>query len=323
MCTTACMQVGMAILCNQINLSVLAEGMHPAPHEERKLVSALDWCMDVASVVHGRVETLLDQQQLNTAHRAPSSMGRMISVNDLIRTLDINLQGLGISSDELVVCSRGSTTGLIIRHAMEGAQRECTTCHPGNVAGGVGRDNAGNSGQNVGRHVHCWLMYEPQYCYVTLSHLPLCMIVDDDQPILREAPPVPFPRSFPEREQPEPLQVLPGGCGRVSIGIVTAHGHSVCICCYGIGRYALFDSSPGRLCFGMTGPEMVSMLKSALRIPDSSAWANKDVLLPKSSKPINTPLVKRRKDGRKQGAAGSVDDFYCDVTLFYVRKRFN
>ncbi len=51
MCTTACMQVAMALLCRQISLP-----LHNVSY--KSVVQKIDECMGVGSIVQGNVETI-------------------------------------------------------------------------------------------------------------------------------------------------------------------------------------------------------------------------------------------------------------------------
>ena len=147
MCTTACMQVGMAVLCGQLDLRRM-RNLSPS-----SIQNTLNWCMNAASTVHGRIESILrhrDNVQLSSSSSSSashpwqrgcmqlSSASRMISVNELITVLEINLPLLGVQLDELMLCQRGTETRLL--HAKNG------------------------------------LKYKPEFCFIGLQQLPMCMV---------------------------------------------------------------------------------------------------------------------------------------------------
>ena len=127
MCTTACMQVGMAVLCGQLDL----QRMNSLPPSS--IENTLNWCMNAASTVHGRIESILRRRDCST------SGSRMISVNELITVLEINLPLIGVQLDELMLCQRGTETRLL--HSRKGL-----------------------------------LKYEAEFCFIGLKHLPMCMV---------------------------------------------------------------------------------------------------------------------------------------------------
>jgi hypothetical protein len=197
MCTTACMQVGMAALCKQLDLEAAARaasrGDLPACNE---FVGGLNWCMDTANVVHGRIEAILGG---GGNHFMPRS--RMISVNELINVLGIKLDALGVGLQELVLCRRGVDTRLLL--------------------------------------VEEGLRYKAESCYISLSHLPLCM------------------------------EASRRNNNNVCVALVTANGHTVCAARYGALSYAIFDPMPGQMWVGISGAQMASRLQRMLGMPSS------------------------------------------------------
>jgi hypothetical protein len=143
MCTTACMQVAMAILCKQIN--VCSENALPSEHAA--LVHGLNGCMRVGSVVHGRVESILNARVPGGCFAQGGARDRMVSVNELLSILRIDLGTLGVCTEELLVCAQGRGTTLKLR------------VHSGSLDGS------------------CHLLYEPTSCFICLDQLPGCMLV--------------------------------------------------------------------------------------------------------------------------------------------------
>lgn len=311
MCTTACMQVGMAILCNQIDLSQLAthRQLSRSHHQQRRLQleGVLNWCMDVASVVHGRLERRLWTSRGEAAESADRRMHhdqqqeaphRMVSVNELITTLGINLHALGVGKEEYLVCSRGRTTRLILRNSSSSDSSNQIDQHATGQAFNAGFSQRSVSSDSRQGHRSCWLRYETDTCYISLNHLPLCMRVATG---LNDASSSSSPYSQ----------------ASTSVAMVTANGHTVCVCCYGdCNGYALFDPAPGRLCISLSDREMVDMLQSALRIPESAV--NGDSLSIHTDE--HESCNRRRKRTKAKGShdlEGS--SFYCDVTIFYMQ----
>ena len=88
MCTTACLQLAMAVLCRKISL---------ADDEERSLRDKIDRVMALASRSHAKLEW---------SH----SSARMVSVNEIIRECCINLQRLTIDLEEFSLVSASSSS---------------------------------------------------------------------------------------------------------------------------------------------------------------------------------------------------------------------
>ena len=283
MCTTACVQVGMAILCSQIQLEDL-ESVGDTEMQQ-SVGSILDWCMEVSNVVHGRVEVILGSHRRSYSDAVHGTGSRMISVNELVRTLNIDLGVLGIGVDELVVCQRGACTPVCTRSV----------------------DHDAHEPSSGSRN---WLTYEPECCYISLEHVPICMLLSSSDMNQSSSP---------------------------CVGMVTANGHTVCVCCYSSGcignenqqqqpQYALFDPAPGRLQLGLSGAQMVQMLQGSLGIPGSAVRCTIcPVIVASVSGEEGEGVQALDKKKRKKNASTSHDlhriSFYCDVTLFYIQKR--
>lgn len=262
MCTTACMQVGMAVLCGQLDPE--AAWRAAATRDEaacQEFVGMLNWCMSAGSIVHGRVEALLGLREF-----LPAAQSRMVSVNELVTVLNINLPALGVGLDELVLCKQGLDTRLLQR--------------------GEG------------------LLYQPESCFIGLSHLPLCM-----------------------------LKGSSGTC----VALVTANLHTVCVVCSGSEHYALFDPMPGQMWVGLSSAQMVCKLQRMLSMPSSLRGSREDISIVEKAEGT-------RKKRNKMGKAGSSGNaqwqdcgdgvqccrsssgpseqhaFYADVTLLHVKK---
>lgn len=280
MCTTACMQVCIAVLCSKLDL--LRAELAPWTKELRDAVHEnLNWCMEAGNVVHGRVEGMLNTRQHSTAS-VPGSGGRhfMLSVNDIVKILGINLSALHIGMDELLVSLKGCSTGMKQRPVAspKDGQKGC-----------------------------CMLKYEPVSCYISLSHLPACM----------------------------ELQVQPHqgpSAQRVSTSIITANGHSVCCACYypsggEIPSYSFFDPLPGTMCVGLSGSQMVTMVKDAIRIPSGVCWGSKPFPLVRGVNKRHRKAERSKKGSHEIDGEGSsshggrgmeLDSFYADVTTLHI-----
>lgn len=340
MCTTACMQVAMAILCGQLSLarqgrkSQQGLGEEGAGHnlarqgrnsqqglgessdsdetaEAAKIVGMLNWCMQAGSVVHGRVGAILNSKDAGPRgkgvhHVALPSASRMISVNDLITLLGINMDALNVGIKELLVCSKGLGTRMVI--------------------------------EKDGLHTQ----YAPEKCFIGLSHLPLCMV-------------------------PSSASLSSGDKGVAVVALVTANCHTVCcacyccFCCTGMQHleYALFDPMPGQLAAGLSGDQLVAGLKSQLGIPPGVCGQGGDVSFVdaeevRREKAVAAKQTERvggdggnedtdarwedccldddgvtmiqckrsscgKKKARKKDSGERLDTFYCDVTILYMK----
>ncbi len=250
MCTTACMQVGMAILCKQLDpSSAWQAALRRDQMACNAFVQTLNWCMNTGSIVHGRIESILS----GNGFYSPS---RMISVNELITVLKIDLGALGVRLDELVLCKRGVDTRLLV--------------------GGGG--SSSSSSRIAGQ-----LLYEPEHCFVTLSHLPLCMQTTN--------------RSKP------------------SVALVTANGHTLCVA-FCEGRFALFDPMPGQMWVGMSGAQLASKVQRMLGMP-SCVLGNgvENVCV------VDKASVGKKKRSKMVGSSKEDEDdlFYADVTILHVK----
>lgn len=333
MCTTACMQVGMAMLCGQIDLVHISAGPHTAGSTEKQVSGALNWCMNAASTVHGRIETLLHrreqqqaQQQSLSRHLGqycndemhPSlSPNRMVSVNEVITLLGINLGSLGVCMEELVVCKTGVETRLKERGLQDASAKKRS------------------------------LKYEAESCFVGLGHVPLCMEVSHGGGACSE-----------------------NGASQAEccVAFFTANSHTVCAACYprggrGLGaawEYAFFDPSPGQLQTGLSAAQLVSAVARTLSVPPSvcssveavrqmaeelgammlltdseDAWKArkkrmggkegvcKTVTWAECLDDVGQPTgVQMAKVGKRDRSSISLDnhwEFQCDVTLMFIR----
>ena len=293
MCTTACMQVGMALLSGQLHLGS-EEGAHrrgegeeeDERNSEQRISRVLDWCMDAGSVVHGRVSALVEMRDTGGEtkrrhhhdhhhhhHHRNRGSSRMVSANELVSLLGIDLPKLGVGTEELVVCRQGLRTRLVERE--------------------IDADES-----------KIVLRYEPESCYVSLAHLPRCMEV------------------FASHEKKR---------ARVVVALVTANHHTVCAACYGGGGgcgggtekeeesyYAVFDPMPGQLCTGLSGGEMVARVQRMLRFP-AALVHGVDVEVVKNAK---VPRSVDEKKGMEMDENLTDEElcFYGDVTLMYVNK---
>ncbi len=89
MCTTASVQASMALLCGQID----PRGCEGEGRAVSHVVRCLDQCMNVGSVVHRRVERLLNER---AQHGPTQFCHRMLGVNELLSILNINLLALHV-----------------------------------------------------------------------------------------------------------------------------------------------------------------------------------------------------------------------------------
>lgn len=272
MCTTACMQVGMAILCGQLDLCAAwrigcerdgCTQLQQRSLNSCKVVGMLNWCMNASSTVHGRVEGILSRRDQGHHHHYLAHP-RMISANELIRVLGIDMASLGVQFEEFVVCKQGLETRMCKR-----------------------KDGV------------CNLSYESNSCYITLSHLPLCISMDSGS----------------------------------SIALVTANGHTVCAACYqvrqGVSAYAVFDPMPGQLWVGFSRAQLVGKVQSLLRIPASVRGG--DVHVMEQGFNFQKKKKKNREADRNQQDSGNTNTadamgngldetniFYGDVTVMHL-----
>lgn len=320
MCTTACMQVGMALLCGQLDLcsaSLSGAAFGSSSSSKDPVVDTLNWCMGAASTVHGRLESILnfrDQREAAAAaaasgtrrtaearfHSQPSN--RMVSVNELVNLLGINLAQLGMRTEELFVCSRGLQTRVKVR-----SNRESTTA----------------------------LKYEAESCFVSLGHVPICMELDRGRVC---------------------LAFFTASCHTVCAACYTfgkdydAASQAGPVLPMQRPLYAFFDPSPGQLQVGISGAHMVRSVQNALGIPVSlcsqvkylrqmaeHTRTNPPDLWKQRKKKISGEEIRRvqwaaneNEDGvlvgtttdkccaGEKGGEESEDDFQCDVTLMYM-----
>ena len=96
MCTTACLQVAMAVLCNKVCLATT--------NSEDELRHKINHIMDLASQSHARMESSTG------AAAAASSSSRMVSVFEIIQERRINLNRLSIQLEELFLTTASSSS---------------------------------------------------------------------------------------------------------------------------------------------------------------------------------------------------------------------
>jgi hypothetical protein len=290
MCTTACLQVGMAVLCRQLDL---AAAERDPLREEARLLSALNWCMNAGNVVQGRVEGMLNRGCGLGGLALSNQKHHMLSINDIIRILGINLASLRIGLEEMVVCRKGENTPIKERHA-SGTR----TTGAEEIAGG-----------------RPMLKYEPCSCFITLGHIPECMQLVS-------------PMMLASQQQHHPP-----GCTDCSVAIITAHGHSVLSCCYyhsgdQHASYSFFDPLPGKLAVGLTSVQLCQLVRDALRIPSSACGTaameggSVQVVLAEDAGMLKDGIRKRSRNGtelqQKHYAEDAAGDFYADVTILHI-----
>lgn len=322
MCTTACMQIGMAVLCGQVNPQrILAAVRRRDGNSMAEATELIDRFMEVADTVHGRIETILFRSsQLNSEIRQPgggvdstirhlsslSGQGhgpsRMISVNELLTTLRIDAERLGLASHEYMVCESG------VHSRLKATKKPAAGCAKRRLA------------------------YASEGYRIGLRHVPNCMVVAEG--------------------------ASEGACELASIVLATTNGHTVCgvwqKTADGRGEYALFDSAPGVMRVGLSAEELVEGIGSAIRIP-RAAWGSTDQaepmvetsesdsdpdedkddadgrgqhdqllpnLLPPANRAPGERKAKKKKWKKKRAKIGdddyTFDRFYCDVTIFFL-----
>ena len=278
MCTTACMQVAMALLCRQISLP-----LRNVSYES--VVQKIDECMRVGSIVHGNVETIIRRLRAKDSGSQPGLVHRMISVNELISMLRIDLKGLGVCMEELVVPDSGGGGGvsrakLTLRKSPSGTPRRgLTRCH---------HEDAQNRPK-----------YQASSCFIALQQLPLCMEMDDDAAASCSS------SATPHGEEIRPL----------CVALVTANGHTVCCASYGDGLFAFFDSLPGRFAVGLSGHQMIEQMQAALSICTSGTETPGTVPAPEGDNRRDAygRCVSSRESSPPKASV-------CDITLLYMDK---
>jgi hypothetical protein len=295
------MQVGMAMLCGQIKLREAVDG---GERECGMVVSVLNWCMQTSSIVHGRIGSLLNGTQAHWQRDTglcTMAGSRMISVNELVTLLGINMDALNIGVREFLVCKEGLSTHMIPS--------------PGKMVGDSKESEREGSA----------LQYEPDAMFISLSHLPMCMVMS---PAHRDA-------------------------GHSTVALVTANSHTVCVACYYhsdrcCNHYALFDPMPGMLWAGMSAAQMVMGVRNQLMVPQSVCGSIDSVQVASSQKRKKEaagaagahqwvdccqdddgsmiqcllPVAGKSKDSKARTPLdGGMDasQFYCDVTLLHMK----
>jgi hypothetical protein len=323
MCTTACMQVAIAMLCQKVDLCSAERAMW-SPALVDRVCQDLTWCMEAGNVVHGRVERVLngDGGRYNDHHGRYHHYHHhhhMLSVNDIVKILGIKLDALHIGTEELIVSARGQCTEMGIRN-----RRISPSC-PDSKKKQQQQQQQQHQGGGKRESSRCMLKYEPASCYISLGHLPVCMELLDS------------PSGCASSSPPSSSSSCPGSKGsptnRVSVVIFTANGHSVCCGCYypagstagSTASYSVFDPLPGRMHVGLCGVRMAQMVKDALRIP-----ARACLWLESKESTLGPGASKRRRgnhglcgevfgEGGDGGAANAgLDDFYGDVTVMHL-----
>jgi hypothetical protein len=285
MCTTACLQVAMAVLCGQMDLRMAERD--PRRHQSN-ILSVLNWCMEAGSVVHGRVEGMLNRNcgDLWTNKWSPAhstQQHHMLSVNDIIRILGINMSFLKVGIAELMVCRKGLHTILQERHGLQ-------------ESGEVGR--------------RCMLKYEPDLCFVTLAHIPDCM----------QLARMPLQRSNPATDATVAIITAHGHS-------VAAACYYHC-CNSGLGdddcaRYSFFDSLPGQMAVGLEKKQLVSLVKEALNIPVRACGSEEEICRTSTQEEAQFMKGERTRIRKiKRGLPDVLqdDDFYADVTLLHIMR---
>ena len=275
MCTTACMQFAMALLCKQISLPLANASYH-------SVVQRIDECMNVGSIVHGRVETIMDRVHGKGGHMHAGRMHRMISVNELISMLNIDLKGLGVHKEELVVTEMdgGSTllteAGGTVQDSDRGHRRR-------HVESNEDGPNASASGNKCVRNRP---RYQASSCFISLQQLPTCM---------------------------EMVPTAQDTGSPMCVALATANGHTVCAASYGHGLFAFFDSLPGKYVVGLSGSDMLHHVQTSLSLAalqDNAPSSDSYACSPKRSRQSETRHTSRHSSPPKVSL--------CDITLLYM-----
>jgi hypothetical protein len=321
------MQVAMAMLCKEIDLCAISMGIYASSCHSagvgsrrscvrsatKKIVEEkLDWCMGVANTVHGRVESVL-----NRLESPRVNIHHMLSVNELISKLGINLSAIGVGIEELIVCANSSNTKLL--------PRPQTTKCPSKKESPVKKPNI--------THPRKKLKYAADCCFITLEQLPKCMLVDgvvacDNASV-----------ALATTNGHTVCMAHYCGCSSSSSrvnGTTSSHKTEP-------GAYAFFDPSPGELTVDLSEEEMLEMLRRALNIPHLSAVEDgrnplrcSDMEEHCSVPPLQGYTVRKfsecssvkmkhleRKGHGSTNAEGNMpispDGFYCDVTIFHMQ----
>lgn len=355
MCTTACLQVGMATLCGQIDpRAIFAASRCRDQAVCTEAVARIDELMASANVVHGRVETILFREQSRRMGDECDGVDgcgrscaphRMVSVNELIGTLKIDMPKLGLIRCEYMVCEAGVGT-LLVPRIEESARTSAQKKEDGLVAPTNGRHAAVSeplTAPAVASPVRRLVLAADSY-HVGLSHIPSCMVV----------------RSRPgEGQRTAELTVL--SYPLASVALATANGHTVCGMWHADAdgrnaQYAFFDPAPGTLLVGMDADDMVDAIASSIRIPsrvrgplakdvprrldeddndrqeeEEEAKGSRTLArdMQASALPNLLPGVSLSTQTGTQAAAAAAPvapqrefehgEFYCDVTIFYLQ----
>ena len=241
------------MLCKQVDLALVTLPSQPLAGVT-SLTQQLNWCMSVSSVVHGRVEMFLNmreeaalqQQGAGVSNGGSSGSGprpcpRMVSVHELIRTLNVDLNVLGIGMHKYILCSRrGCKTRLQLRKPPSGEAALAAAAPTTTASRGRVEDEPSSGG----------LKYAASSCFISMAHLPRCMEVV----------------GVPSAAHASPRMM--------SVALATANGHTVCAVYYAQGKYGFFDPAPGHLTLGLSAVQMTNMLGGALHMPASMKIAD-------------------------------------------------
>ena len=145
MCTTACLQMAVAVLCSRINLSI---------DDGKTLQKKLNHIMDLASKSHARLE-----QQLNPNKCTQPPPARMVSVFEIIQERRINLSKLNIHMEEFFVVS-SSSPGLV--------EEEGTSITTNTTILPTNRDEDSPT-----------MKYKPPSCFIQPHQIPMCLVTNN------------------------------------------------------------------------------------------------------------------------------------------------
>lgn len=293
MCTTACMQVGFAIMCRKIRLD---EAHQAATRGDAAACDAvtrdIEACMRSSSVIQGRLQLIMQAKDsgrgVHDARNMPYSASaptRMMSVNELVCALDIDLEAVGVGVEELVVCRQGIPTRCEVRSPPPSSQHQ-PALQP------------------------CMLAFQSESVFVGLGHVPVCMVVasGSDATVCEDRASV---------------------C-TVTANSHTVCG--ACYYDGAVGRvmYAVFDPLPGCLWVGLSAEGMVRCIRRQLGVP-AEAVGNCVAVMEGigasarrhgTAQPVNKRKRNRPVDERASIAQRNEDgecNFYGDVTIMYLK----
>lgn len=330
MCTTACMQVAMAMLCKQIQLPVSSSSSY---QQQQACELALDQCMNVGSVVHGRVERMINERaasrRCGSGNVDMAGMGRMLSVNDLLRLLNINLSVLGVHMEELVVSAQDSSDTVLRPRAVSAipaaARASSSASRPGKNNKACSSESASASSSVRAPSSTSAPKYETSSCFISLQQLPACMQMTDCTQGVGGGSSSSV-GSTVRGVQQQQQQHEATGCQSVCVALATANQHTVCAVCYGDNEFAFFDSAPGHFVTGLNGSEMVRMLQQALHLSISRHSQSDTPTAHAESfdeySADGNHFVGKRRARQHQAASASCESLPkvsdCDITLLYM-----